>query len=133
MEVLCPKVSMAFLGTLLLSTMAPPVWLLSSAAAVAGGGCLFSDEELSPALTLFAVRRGSDELDCEPVLIESESVCCTRAAPPLPLSLLLLLFSAECGGWFRSHVFIMDKPIELVVLPVPPSPPPPPPTVASSG
>lgn len=123
MEVLCPKVSMDFLGAALSTTA--PVWLLSSATAVVGG-CLFSDDEISPFMA-FALRRGTDELDCEPVLMESDSVC-TRAAP---LS-LLLLFSG--GGWFLSHVFIIDKPMELLLLFVLSSPPPPaPPPQDGSG
>lgn len=86
-----------------------PVGVISSAVVV--GGCLLS-EELSPFST-FAERTGSEVLDCEPVLIESERVCTLLPLFPPPLSLLLF---SEGGGWFLSHVFIMDNPMELLLL-----------------
>jgi len=55
---------MDFLGAVSMAS----VWEESSAAEVFG--CLLS-EELSPLSTL-AVRRSSDVLDCEPVLMESD-------------------------------------------------------------
>ena len=78
-DVLCPKVSMDFLGTASFG----PVWLSSPVAvavvvivAIVLGCCLLllSDiEEVSPPLPP-AVRSGKAELDCDPVLIESERV-----------------------------------------------------------
>jgi len=102
---------MDFLGA---DSVAPVgvVVVVVSSAAVVGGGCLLS-EELFPFSTL-AERTGSEVLDCEPVLIESERVCTLFPLFP-PLSLLLLLFS-EGAGWFLSHVFIMDNPMELLLL-----------------
>lgn len=121
MEVLCPNVSMDFLGTF---SIASSVWL-SRVIVEALDGCLLSNDE-----ELFPWR------DCEePVLMESDKDC--TLVPPgadgVALSFLLLLLSFDCGGWFLSHVFIMDNPMELLLPVLPPPLPPPAAADASAG
>lgn len=102
MEVLCPNVSMDFLGTALSTTAPPPPWLSEEVL----GWCLLSEEELSP-LSTFDARSGSatEEVDCETV-------------PDI-------FAESDCGaGWFLSHVFIIDNPIEVLFLGLPPPSPP---------
>ena len=64
--------------------------------------------KLSPLSTL-VVRRGSDVLDCEPVLMESDRVCCT-------LLLLLPPLSFYVGKFIIVHVSIFISIWSLFVI-----------------